>query len=67
MWHVGGRRTYLCQLTVHRLTGVPESCLHGGIQQEKSKQQQEIDYDFNNQSYYKQLHEIKHRIDWEFN
>jgi hypothetical protein len=49
------------EVTVHRLTGVPVSCSHGGTQRESSKQQQqqEIDYDFSNQSYYKQLHGIQ--------
>jgi hypothetical protein len=55
----------LCFLTVHRLTGVPVSCLHGGTLPKSSKQQQqEIDYDFSNQSYYSNYMEIKHRMDF---
>jgi hypothetical protein len=51
-------------MTVHRLTGVPVSCLHGGTLPKSSKQQQqEIDYDFSNQSYYSNYMEIKHRME----
>jgi hypothetical protein len=49
---VGLSHSLLRFLMVHRLTGVPKSCLHGGTLPKSSKQQQqEIDYDFSNQSY----------------